>query len=187
MTRAARTIPRRRRVFIGCEGESERSYVAWLREVIDARQLGLHFDAVLLKPGAGDPLKLVELACKRMREGEHKHGIYRWRAVLLDADRRDEVQGGRLAIERCAREAKLRLIWQDPTHEAFLLRHLPGCETLRPPTQEATMTLRKRWPGYEKSMPAVQLRLRLDRAGLARALTVEWELAAFLAEVGFSP
>ena len=187
MKRSSRAIPPRRRAFIGCEGESERSYVAWLRSVIDADNLNLHLDAVLLKPGAGDPLRLVQLASDRMREHERKRGACRWRAVLLDADRRDEVAGRRAEVDNLARKARLRLIWQEPNHEALLLRHLAGCETLRPPSTRVAEVLRRQWPEYGKGMSAARLAARLGLDDLRRALRVEAELAAFLAELGFNP
>lgn len=187
MKRSPRTSPPRARIFIGCEGESERSYVAWLRTAIDADGLNLHLDAVLLKPGAGDPLRMVELARARVRENERKRGAYRWRAVLLDADRRDEVPGRRTEIERLARELDFQLIWQEPNHEALLLRHLPDCETLRPPSARVAEALRREWPDYAKGMSAARLAARLGAEDLRRALRVEAELRAFLAVLGFRP
>ena len=180
------TIPRRRRAFIGCEGESERGYVAWLRRTIAADRLNLHLDAVLLKPGAGDPLRMVDLACDLMRERERKHGLYRWRAVLLDADRSDEVRGGRAAIQSRARQGGLRLIWQEPNHEAMLLRHLQGCDMLRPPAATAAAVLRRHWPDYAKPMSANDLAALLDAKSLRRAVRVETELGAFLCDLGFT-
>ena len=187
MKRTRRTIQPRARIFVGCEGESERSYVAWLREAIDADGLNLHLDAVLLKPGAGDPLRLVELAVRRMREQEDKRGVYRSRAILLDADRREEVRGGREEVARLADEAHIQLIWQEPNHEALLLRHLPGCETLRPSAARAEATLRQKWPDYTKGVSARRLAAQLRPEDLRRALRVEAELAAFLAALGFRP
>ena len=181
------TIPRRHRAFIGCEGESERGYVAWLRRTIAADRLNLHLDAVLLKPGAGDPLRMVDLACDLMRECERKRGPYRWRAVLLDADRCDEVRGGRAGIQSRACQGGLRLIWQEPNHEAMLLRHLPGCEALRPTTAAAVDAhLRRHWPAYAKPMSANDLAALLDANSLRRALRVEAELAVFLRDLGFT-
>ena len=181
------TLPRRRRAFIDCEGESEQGYVAWLRRTIDADQRNLHLDAVLLKPGAGDPLRMVDLACALMRERERKRGPYRWRAVLLDADRRDEAPGGRAELQSRARQHGLRLLWQEPNHEAMLLRHLPDCETLRPATAAAVHArLRRHWPDYAKPMSANDLAARLDATSLRRAIRVEAELAVFLRDLGFT-
>ena len=40
----------RRRVFLGCQGESERSYATLLHKLVE-RTHGLHIDAVLLNRG----------------------------------------------------------------------------------------------------------------------------------------
>jgi hypothetical protein len=70
--RRRRLIPQRRRVFLGCEGESERGYCALLSRLLEARRRDVHLDIVLLQPGGGDPLALVELASRRIAEGERK-------------------------------------------------------------------------------------------------------------------
>lgn len=61
--RACRTV--RRSIFIGCEGESERGYVAFLGRLAEQVGLAVHLDPVVLQPGGGDPLAIVELAVKR--------------------------------------------------------------------------------------------------------------------------
>ena len=78
-------------------------------------------------------------------------------------------------------------IWQEPNHEAMLLRHLPGCEALRPMTAAAVDAhLRRHWPAYAKPMSANDLAARLDANSLRRALRVEAELAVFLRDLGFT-
>jgi len=79
------------------------------------------------------------------------------------------------------------VIWQTPCHEALLLRHLDGCQQLRPPTSpQALAELRQRWPEYVKGMPAFRLADRIDNAAIRRALQVETELAGFLADLGYA-
>lgn len=51
--------PQRRRVFFGCEGESERSYGTLLNKLLDQIRPDVHLDVVLLQPGSGDHLALV--------------------------------------------------------------------------------------------------------------------------------
>ena len=79
----------RRRVFLGCEGESERGYGALLRRLLEVHRQDVHLDVVLLRPGGGDPLALVELARRLIDESERKREApYSLRAVLLDSDKR---------------------------------------------------------------------------------------------------
>ena len=180
------TIPPRHRVFCGCEGESERGYVAWLQRTLDVDAPRWHLDAVLLKPGAGDPWELIKLAGKKAQENEQRRGAYKSRWLFLDADRRDEAADRRTAVERHAYGAGLRLVWQEPNHEGLLLRHLPGCETLRPPAATAASVLRRHWPDYAKPMSANDLAARLDANSLRRAIRVEADLAVFLRDLGFT-
>lgn len=182
--RAAR--PQRVRIFVGCEGESEQGYIALLQRLADAAGLALHFDTVVLQPGGGDPLAIVELAVRRMKQRERQSGApYAHRAVLLDADkrgqqpRRDDRAGALAAVEA------ITLIWQEPCHEALLLRHLPGCTQLRPPqTPLACQQLVQRWPDYRKPMPAARLAHRIDVTSLMRVRNVEGALAGFLTTIG---
>jgi hypothetical protein len=59
-------------VFFGCEGESERGYGALINRFIENYRKDIHLDIVLLRPGGGDPLALVELAARLIKEGERK-------------------------------------------------------------------------------------------------------------------
>ena len=68
MTRRLR-IPRRKRFFVGCEGESEQGYAALLQGFANETGLAIHIDAKVM-PKAGDPLALVERAAAAMAQGE---------------------------------------------------------------------------------------------------------------------
>jgi hypothetical protein len=178
-------VPRRLRIFFGCEGESERSYGAFLGQELQISGCHVHLDAVLLKT-AGDPLALVELARRRVVENERRRGRYAFRAVLLDADRIGQTPVRDARIEPIATAARLRLIWQRPCHEALLLRHLDGCRNRQPPTSAlAEQELKRHWPEYEKGQSAVRLRARLGARELRQVLEVEHDLASFLSDLGF--
>jgi hypothetical protein len=69
----------------------------------------------------------------------------------------------------------------------LLLHHLDGCQHLQPATSaQAFAELRQRWPEYTKGMPALKLSDRIDQAAIRRAVQVETELAAFLADIGYA-
>ena len=76
------------------------------------------------------------------------------------------------------------LIWQAPDHEAVLLRHLPGCETMRPPAGASLAALRRQWPEYEKGLSAQQLAERIDLPQVQQASAVEADLRRFLLAIG---
>jgi hypothetical protein len=169
------TIRPRKRVFLGCEGESERSYGRLLALLLEARGTHWHLDAVPL--GGGDPLTLVE----RSWDHVQRHGRYDRHAILLDRDRLGEDAARDQRMEAIAGKVKLQLIWQEPCHEALLLRHLEGCQSLRPTSSdEALKQLGRHWPEYEKAMPAQRLVERIGEAALLRVLAVEPELRDFL-------
>jgi hypothetical protein len=188
MRRRRLVIPQRRRVFLGCEGESERGYGALIGRLLENRRRDVHLHVVLLKPGGGDPLALVELAQKRIAEGERKsEAPYVYRAVLIDADRLGQSPLRDAQIAPLAQAARIQIIWQRPCHEALLLRHLEGCQQLRPATSaHALAALRQHWPEYVKGMPALRLADQIGHGAIERVLQVEAEIAGFLVNIGYT-
>lgn len=188
MRRRRLVIPQRRRVYLGCEGESERGYGARLGRLLENRRRDVHLHVDLLRPGGGDPLALIDLARRRIAEGERKsESSYMHRAVLMDSDLLGQTPARDAQMELTAQAADIQIIWQRPCHEALLLRHFEGCQQLRPATSaQALAELQHRWPEYVKGMPALRLADRIDHAALQRALDVEAELAAFLAKIGYT-
>src|ERR1700722_15857334 len=188
MRRRHATIPPRRRVFLGCEGESEQGYGALLSRIAD--ELGLHLapQIVLLRPGGGDPLALVQLAIEKIREDERKRGSFSIKVVLLDQDKLGQTpERDRLLYEE-ATQSDLQLIWQGPSHEALLLRHLPGCQNLRPATTPlAQQEVMGRGPESPKPMSAMRLASRIGFDEVVAACGVEPSLCDFLRGCGLIP
>jgi hypothetical protein len=182
-----RSIPPRRRFFLGCEGYSEQSYGALLQELAD-QSFYLHIYLDVQPLYGGDPLAVVEGACLRARQRARDRGLYAGRAVLLDADRLGQNPERDNRIERLATEHRLLLVWQRPCHEAFLLRHLVGCQTRRPGDPEASRAaLLQQWPSYRKPMSARRLAERITLAEIRAATRVEPELRDLLSLLGFHP
>ena len=183
--RARITIPQRRRIFLGCEGESERSYGLLLNRLADASGRSIYIDAQVLQPGGGDPLKLVEMALSRIGRRIRSHGRYTFMALLLDKDKiGSKPERDREASTKAVQNGLL-LIWQDPCHEAVLLRHFEGCHDLRPQTSRAALSeLLRKWPDYRKGMPERRLSQRLDLEHVRRAAGVEGDLKNFLTRIG---
>jgi hypothetical protein len=178
--------PQRAPIFVGCEGESERGYVALLGRLAEEAALPVHLDPVLLQPGGGDPLAIVERAVQQLGERRRKRQtVYQAQFVLLDRDKWGQAPARDSRIAGVAARAGLGLVWQAPCHEAMLLRHLEHCATLRPPTTTvAAAQIAQRWPTYDKPMDAADLAARLDRAAVLRAAAVEPDLAPLIAAVG---
>jgi hypothetical protein len=111
MRRRHATIPPRRRIFLGCEGESEQGYGALLSRIAEEQGLHLAPQIVLLRPGGGDPLALVQLAIAKIREDERKRGEFSIKAVLLDQDKLGQAPERDQLLHAEAAQNDLHLIW----------------------------------------------------------------------------
>jgi len=179
-------VPQRKRIYFGCEGDSERSYGRLLNALCDAAGLSLFLDCDVLQPGAGDPLALIETAVRHVREKSTKHGAFRACAVLLDRDKFGQSPDRDMRMFQLASEHHIQLIWQFPCHEGLLLQHLEGPVGVRPANpQLALRALKRSWPEYEKGMPATELASRIDAGAVRRAADVDEGLRNFLRRIGF--
>lgn len=177
------TIERRRRIFLGCEGESEQAYGAFLQRLADEIGIKVHILPINLRP-AGDPLALAEKAVKAFSREEKKGGFF-GKAIILDADRlNDPLDRGQQALHLLASEA-FTTVWQRPDHEGLLLRHFLGHEHDDPPRGASMNALRVQWPEYRKNMPALDLKRKLTLADVSRAASTMPELRHLLGIIGF--
>jgi hypothetical protein len=180
------SIPSRRRFFLGCEGGSERSYGALLRRLAEFAGLHVHLDLHDLR--GGDPLAVIEAACRKAKERARNRGAFVGQAVLVDADRLGQTPDRDAQINPLAHAERILVVWQRPCHEALLLHHLPGCQTLMPADRSAAnAALCRCWPEYRKPMSAVRLTARIGLAEVRAAARVEGELSSLLALLGFPP
>lgn len=186
MPRSRSFREKRRRVFVACEGESERSYTVFLSQLAEEMGLPLHLDPWCCS--GGDPLSIVERAVNEMFRRISRRGAYAERAILLDGDRRSDSPDRTMQADRLIEANGIRPVWSYPTLEALLLRHLPGCATLRPATPElAFRELKRRWPEYAKGASAHELRRQLDLAAVRRAAAVDAQLRSVLIAIGLLP
>lgn len=187
MSYRSRLRIQRRRVFLGCEGESERSYGALLAQLLETRRQDIHLEVVLMRPGGGDPLTLVERAAEYVKRSKRRFDApFQVLGLLLDKDLLNKDRHRDDKAFKIASSIDLRLIWQDPCHEALLLRHLDGYRDVRPSSpQTAISRLEKHWPEYEKGISKYRLAEKLRIEDVLRAAEVELELAAFLKDIGF--
>lgn len=185
MSRRPPHIPQRMPIFVGCEGQSEAAYVALLQELALANGAHVHIHIEALTPGAGDPLARVERAIARLDRLRGRRTPFAHSFILLDSD---QLQLNRDRADRARREAEqagLSMIWQDPCHEALLLRHLEGRADRRPATAQLSIqTLQRDWPDYRKPMTRHELRQRLDLDAVRRAGANHPGLSALLAVLG---
>ncbi|MCL5284667.1 MAG: hypothetical protein M1313_02750 [Nitrospirae bacterium] len=112
-----------------------------------------------------------------------------FKALILDSDKLSESPNGaekeQNELEQLAATHGFLLIWQTPCHEGFLLRHLEGCQSLRPPgCKEAKSMLLKRWPEYIKPMQVSALIERICFEDLMNFAGEERSLRIFLEKLG---
>lgn len=127
----------RARIFVGCEGESENGYSAYLANLARDRQLPIAVDLYVIKEG--DPLSRVKRAIERIRQQEEKRGPYQAKYALLDADQRDREPAKAEQATALALQGGMTIIWQEPDHEGLLLSHFARKEKHRPATNTESM------------------------------------------------
>ena len=180
-------IQQRTRIYLGCEGQSERSYGARLGQIADEAGLRLSFDNDVLRPGGGDPLDLVQLAVKRIKQIESKRPAFVFRAILLDRDKWGIAPERDAQIDWLAKQYSLHLIWQKPCHEGFLLRHLEGQKCAHPQSTDlASQALKRVWSEYHKPMAAMHLACKIDLQAVLRAASVESRFKDFIEQIGLT-
>jgi len=160
-------------------------YAGWLRNLIRDRDLPFHLELSDLGRGAGDPFTRIDMAIERVARLERNREPFAGRYVFLDTDQLVADAGRAEQARRRAADHDFTVIWQEPTHEAFLLRHLPGCDTRRPPDKRAAdQALGREWAGYRKPTSAQEIERRLDLDGAYRVAARLPELAALLRMIG---
>jgi hypothetical protein len=187
MKERRRTILQRAPVFLGCEGDSEQAYGQLLNDLLKESRKAFHIEVVNLNPGAGDPLARVRRAEQEIARRSQRRSEFQFKAILMDTDQVHHDPDRRLTVERLARDQGIGVIWQEPCHEAFLLRHLEGFTQKRPPTSAlALATLRSTWPEYQP-MTKIKLARKIALEAVYRAAVVEPALSLFLHQIALLP
>lgn len=173
-----RPVERRRVVFVGVEGLSDRAFVRFLGNVCERQGLRLHLD--VKAANGGDSVAVVEAAARNAS----RHLRQSQRLVLLDQDRIErDMRAGRNA-QAVATSSHLEIVLQKPNLEGVLLRLYPGHERRQVLPQEAMNELKREWPGYEKPPTAVQLEQRFDLDSVLRAAEHDEHLRRLLEVLG---
>ena len=181
-SRQRRDVPRRRVVFVGVEGKSDRAFVRFLGLLCDRAGLHVHLD---VRPSnGGDSLEVVRETARRLRRHPYRREIAT-RLVLLDSDRmRADRTAGRDALAE-AEKRGLKAMLFNPNLEGLLVRLHKGYEARRVPARGAENQLRKLWSPYSKSsLTADQLRQRFSLGDLKRTARHDEELRKLLAVLG---
>ena len=172
-------VERRRVVFIGVEGKSDRAFVQFLSRVCD--EAGLHLHLKVTPATGGDSLKVVDHANRRLMRHPDRRTIRR-RLVLLDSDRLEQdKRAGQDALAAASR-GKLEVVLVTPNLEGLLVRLHEGHEARVLVANDAERQLRKLWPEYDKgTLSADLLKRRFDLSDLRRAASHDPGLRKLLA------
>ena len=177
---ARQRIPRKKRIFTGTEGPSEKSFAAWLQRLCDIEGFRIHLDVVVGQ--GGDSLAVVRHAVRKYRS---RDGGFKSAFVLLDWDRLREDQRRGRDPRIGLGNTPLELVFMRPTLEGVFLRlHEGHEERLLSSARDADKELRKLWPGYSKPTSADTLLERFQLPNLKRAATHDSELQSLVDILG---
>lgn len=172
--------------FLACEGESERSYVKFLDNLAKEHgRMRVHLDPFVIN-GGGDPHATLERSKEKHEVKEKgKKGGYRGKMILMDGDIFQRYPCNKKSeFMRQLNAAEFGIIWQDPDHEGFLIRHLSG--SVVPTLGETLPQLQQLWPSYRKNMPAPDIERKLDINCVTLASKSIPEFKQFLKIIGFN-
>ena len=178
------SIPKRKRFFIGAEGESERSLAKWLLQLCDEAGLHVHLD---IRVGSGgDSLAVVIYSVKQYKKRTRDHGKFSAGLVLLDDDRiENDRLNGRDPLTGLDGE-DLSLVRLVPNLEGFLLRLHRGYENQFVSAQTAGRSLLRLWPEYDKPPTADMLSSRFTLEDLQRVAQQDEEIRQAMEVLGLT-
>ena len=144
----SRRIPKRKRIFIGAEGESEGSFAKWLKRICEQEGIHIHPDIVVCS--GGDGLEVVLDAMAKHRKRINSHGAYEAGLIILDSDRISaDRQYGRDPQEGLS-DQNVKLVFLEPNLEGLFMRFHIGMERKSLTASDANRQIKRLWPQYSK-------------------------------------
>jgi hypothetical protein len=111
-------------------------------------------------------------------------GIYKDRFLIVDGDRAGQGDWSIEELKRAADKRNFTVCVQNPNHEGWLLRMMPGMEHEIPDAASVEARLKRRWPHYRKPMNAHELGQRFSLEDLLRVAGVDPDLKTLLERIG---
>ncbi len=184
MPQRKRKLSRHLTVFAGCEGRSEVGYVRWLGLL--ARDSGKRISFTPKPLGGGDPLGLVNSFVRELRHKSRLGASFDSKALFLDYDLVGENHDNDHKAYSLAERNGIRLIWQAPCHEAFLVRHFEGYPRYHPDySEQAEREILRVWPNYKKGLSGIDYFDVMGEEHLKRARKTSADMDKFLAAIGW--
>ncbi|MCY4610745.1 MAG: hypothetical protein OXC38_03445 [Gammaproteobacteria bacterium] len=176
-------VPKRKRFFIGAEGESEKSFARWLERLRNHPNPIVHLDITVCD--GGDSLAIANHAVAQYRKRTDAHGKFAAGLILLDSDRIKQDRSNNRDPEIALKGQRgIRLVYLTPNLEGLLLRLHAGHEQEFVAADKTLRALRKQWPEYKKPASADVLDTRFDLSDLQRAARHDDELREVLKTLG---
>lgn len=179
--RRGRVVARRRVVFVGGEGPSERAFARFLQQCCTDAALNVHLRS--WEGSGGDSLSVVRDMTRFLKRQQFAAEVAT-KLVLLDEDRIAEDNRNGRDARAFARQSGIGIVLQTPNLEGVLLRLHPNNEQRVVSAHEAERELKRVWPGYRKPPISSQLSKRFSVDDLRRAAKYDPELRHLLATIG---
>ena len=112
-----RKIPKRPRFYVGCEGQSEVSYVAFIQDVCEEQNIRV--TVVRDDLSSGDPLSRVREAIRRVKQKEGSREPFKACFIFVDSDQAEADNQRATHAVQLAEGNDIILVWQKPCHEGF--------------------------------------------------------------------
>ena len=166
-----RKFKRRKRIFVGAEGQSEMTLISWLQQICDDADLALHL--VKYDAHGGDGLAIVEDCKKKIKNSYKNQEDFAHRIILLDSDRlKIDIDHGRNPT-KLAKEENFNLIYLKPNIEGFYICLHKGNERKIPVAKTTEDELKKIWPKYKKNTPSADLIRKFTVEDIRRVAKVD--------------
>ena len=176
------TIKVRKRLFVGCEGDSEVALMATLQELANDHGWNIHLDKHNCR--GGNALSVVTTAIKkRLRQLLQRDPFDGGSFVIMDKDRYD-ADGDAQQINALVKAEKIVLILQDDNFEAHLGRILSGQPALG--AHQASKHLKGVWSDYDKPPSSAALKTRLNAPLLRQSTSISPEWQKFMNALNIS-
>ena len=171
-------------IFFGCEGESEQAYGKFLNILAKKMDLKVHISTFVASP-AGDAFVVIQKSIRECKIRSENRDIFKAKIVLLDSDTLPQIENRkRDKMYKMIKENKFIVIWQNPAHEGFLLKHFDGYQNSNPSKRDSEMMLQKVWPEYRKNIPVDKIEKVLDIEKVIRASSVNENFMNILKIIG---
>lgn len=174
----------RKRIYLAVEGESEQSFIKFLQQMLNQKDICVHLDCEVLGGGGYKPMLAKAITYRARREKSRGRAIMS--ILIVDTDRADKNEDG-WSIETLISKANKKhfdVCLQRPNMEGLLLRLFPGNENISASAFSAHKQLLKVWHNYQKPADARTLMNKFSYDDVMRSAKTDIDLEDLLIKIG---